>query len=153
MIIDLAAHRILDFLDGLVDSVLVGRADYEEINIRIRLETSFHKGPEKKSEINAFHLTQFIPELGLDTERFLDDGLDLPQKRIAFIEPVDIQVASLLEADEILDQQFVQFSLSCACRSFHLAGNFAEIEFFPLIIDEQKDDFFSYSGSTKDIKH
>jgi len=139
MIIDLATHGILDFLDSLVDIILVDCADYEEINIRIRLETSLHKGPEEKGELNASQLSQLIPELGLDAERFLDDDLDLPQERIAFIELVDIQVASLLERNEILGQQFVQFSLSCTCRGFHLAGDFAQIELLPLIIDEQKE--------------
>jgi hypothetical protein len=153
MIIDFVARRILHFFDGPKDIIIVGSADYEEVNIRIRVELSLDKGPKEKSELNAPNFSQFSLELSLDSECLLDDGLDLSYKSVALIEPIDIQVASLAEGDEILGQQFVQLSLSCACRGFRLAGDFTQVELLPLIIDEQKDDFFSYFGSTKDIEH
>ncbi len=54
MIIDLAAHRILDLSDSFENIVLFRRADYEEVDIRIRLEAALGIGTKKKGEFAAF---------------------------------------------------------------------------------------------------
>jgi hypothetical protein len=153
MIVDLAASQILDLSDSFENIVLFRRADYEEVDIRIRLEAALGIGTKKKSELDALQHAQLVPEFNLDAKRLADYGLDLIQQSETFVEPVNIQVAPLSEGDEILSQEPVQFPLSRARGGLNPPRDFTEVKLLSLVIDEQQDDFFSYFGFAEDLQH